>query len=64
MTVREKPKMPKKGTKLYYQGFAFTVLGPGKCGERGCKLTAVKVLDPEGCEDVIHVEDCDHADEA
>jgi hypothetical protein len=53
-----KKKAPKKGTILYYQGYPFTVLGPGKC-EPNCKLTAVRVRDPQGDEDTIHVEDCE-----
>lgn len=60
--MRSQKARTKPGTVLLFSGFEFRVLGPGKCDEPGCQLTAVRVLDPEGHEDTVHVEECDACD--
>ena len=50
---------PKKGDKVRIQGFLCEVLSTGTCEDSFCGKPIVTIIDPEGQEDTVHLEDCD-----
>jgi hypothetical protein len=47
------------GDKVAIHGFLCEVISTGVCEGEGCGKQTVTIIDPEGAEDTVHLEDLD-----